>query len=160
MRHPRHAPVNFALAALALGPLAVAPAGAPADAQTPTGASVLVVKAGSYCFSATVRVAGHVVPRAEAIVNLDADGYQISEVLVAEGEQVKAGQTLAKLTLLGYPCLPKRNRAKRNAIAQQWYSEHGAILRDRLIIRHGIFGVGRCIKHVDRAPFQHSASSA
>ena len=101
MRHPRHAPVNFALAALALGPLAVALAGAPAHAQTPTGASVLVVKAGSHCFSATVRVAGHVVPRAKAIVNLDPDGYQISEVLVVEGEQVKAGQTLAKLTLLG-----------------------------------------------------------
>jgi hypothetical protein len=93
--------VNFALAALALGPLAAALAGAPAHAQTPTGASVLVVKAGSYCFSATVRVAGHVVPRAKAIVNLDPDGYQISEVLVVEGEQVKAGQTLAKLTLLG-----------------------------------------------------------
>lgn len=101
MRHPRHAPVNFALAALALGPLAVALAGAPAHAQTPTGASVLVVKAGSHCFSATVRVAGHVVLRAEAIVNLDADGYRISEVLVVEAEQVKAGQTLAKLTLLG-----------------------------------------------------------
>src|SRR5262249_13641487 len=73
MRHPRHAPVNLAPAALALGPLAVAPAGAPADAQTPTGAS----EADSYCFSATVRVAGHVC--AASIVNLDADGYQISE---------------------------------------------------------------------------------
>jgi multidrug efflux pump subunit AcrA (membrane-fusion protein) len=36
------------------------------------------------------------VPRAEAIVNLDADGYQISEVLVAEGEQVKAGQCVRR----------------------------------------------------------------
>lgn len=62
--------------------------------------SALVVKAGTGCFASAVRFTGLVVPRAEAIVNFNADGYQISEVLVAEGDNVKAGDTLAKLTRL------------------------------------------------------------
>jgi HlyD family secretion protein len=70
---------------------------APGQAQTPA-VSAAVVKATNSCFAGTVRFTGLVVPRAEAIVNLNADGYQISEILVGEGDTVTAGQTLAKLT--------------------------------------------------------------
>jgi HlyD family secretion protein len=64
--------------------------------------SALVVKVATSCFASAVRFTGLVVPRAEAIVNLP-DGYQISEVLVAEGDNVTAGHALAKLTRLSAP---------------------------------------------------------
>jgi multidrug efflux pump subunit AcrA (membrane-fusion protein) len=64
------------------------------------GVSVLVVKATHGCFSSTVRFTGLVVPRAEAIVNLNIDGYEISAVLVSEGDAVTAGQVLARLAPL------------------------------------------------------------
>jgi multidrug efflux pump subunit AcrA (membrane-fusion protein) len=65
-----------------------------------SGISVLVVKAANGCFSSATRFTGLVVPRAEAIVNLNMDGYEISAVLVAEGDTVTAGQVLARLTPL------------------------------------------------------------
>jgi hypothetical protein len=68
-------------------------------AQSP-GAPVVVVKAVKGCFVSAVRFTGLVVPRAEAIVNLDADGYQISEILVTEGDIVTNGQVLARMTRL------------------------------------------------------------
>jgi multidrug efflux pump subunit AcrA (membrane-fusion protein) len=68
-----------------------------AHAQS-SGVSVLVVKAANGCFSSEVRFTGLVVPRAEAIVNFNMDGYEISAVLVAEGDGVTAGQVLARLT--------------------------------------------------------------
>ena len=68
-------------------------------AQSP-GASVVVVKAVKGCFVSAVRFTGLVVPRAEAIVNLDAEGYQISEILVTEGDIVTTGQVLARMTRL------------------------------------------------------------
>jgi len=70
-----------------------------ASAQS-QGASVVVVKAVKGCFISGIRFTGLVVPRAEAIVNLDADGYQISEILVTEGDIVTSGQVLARLTRL------------------------------------------------------------
>lgn len=79
-------------------------------AQAPR-VSAVVVKAKHGCFSSAVRFTGTVVPRAEAIVNLNIEGYEISEVLVAEGDMVTPGQALAKLTRLaggapGRPPLP------------------------------------------------------
>ena len=71
----------------------------PAAAQAP-GVPVAVVKATNACFASAVRFTGLVVPRAEAIINFNVDGYQISEVLVKEGDTVAAGQALAKLTRL------------------------------------------------------------
>jgi multidrug efflux pump subunit AcrA (membrane-fusion protein) len=73
-------------------------------AQSPSP-SVAVVKAVSGCFVSAVRFTGLVVPRAEAIVNLDADGYQISEVLVTEGDIVTSGQVLARMTRLASAAL-------------------------------------------------------
>jgi multidrug efflux pump subunit AcrA (membrane-fusion protein) len=60
--------------------------------------SVIVVKATTACFSDMVRVAGYLVPRRVAVVNVEQDGYKIAEVGPAEGEQVVSGQVLARLT--------------------------------------------------------------
>jgi multidrug efflux pump subunit AcrA (membrane-fusion protein) len=68
----------------------------PAPPPTP-GAMVIVARAVSGCFSDTIRVTGFLVPREEALVTLDADGYRIAEILVAEGERVTSGQPLARL---------------------------------------------------------------
>jgi|HubBroStandDraft_4_1064222.scaffolds.fasta_scaffold36659_1 multidrug efflux pump subunit AcrA (membrane-fusion protein) len=80
--------------------------GAPRDdaawaAEPPVpGAEVMAVKAVTYCFSDTIGVTGFLLPREEAIVNLDADGYRISETLVKEGATVTSGQELVRLTRL------------------------------------------------------------
>lgn len=70
--------------------------GPQSDAQAP----VAVVRAANACFTATIRVTGFLVARQEAIVNLDAPGMKISEVLVDEGDRVTSGQRLARLTRL------------------------------------------------------------
>jgi len=69
-----------------------------AQAEPSAKAGVLVVKATTACFSDMVRVAGYLVPRRVAVVNVEADGYRITEVGPAEGEQVVSGQVLARLT--------------------------------------------------------------
>ena len=72
-----------------------------AQADTAAKAGVIVVKATTACFSDMVRVAGYLVPRRVAVVNVEADGYRITEVGPAEGEQVASGQALARLTRQG-----------------------------------------------------------
>jgi multidrug efflux pump subunit AcrA (membrane-fusion protein) len=67
------------------------------QATQPSGAVVLVSRATKACFSASVRVTGFLVPRREAMVNLDIEGYRISEVLVNEGDRVTSGQNLVRL---------------------------------------------------------------
>ena len=69
-----------------------------APAETPRGAVVVVVKAATACFSDMVRVTGYVVPGKTAIVNVDSEGFRVAEVMAVEGDQVKSGQTLARLT--------------------------------------------------------------
>ena len=91
--------VAVATTALAASIGVVGPAGTESRAQT-SGVSAIVVKATSACFASAVRFTGLVVPRAEAVVNFNADGYEITEVLVAEGDTVTSGQALVKLTRL------------------------------------------------------------
>jgi multidrug efflux pump subunit AcrA (membrane-fusion protein) len=69
-----------------------------AQVEPSAKAGVIVVKATTACFSDMVRVAGYLVPRRVAVVNVEADGYKITEVGPAEGEQVVSGQVLARLT--------------------------------------------------------------
>jgi len=69
-----------------------------AQAEPSAKAGVIVVKATTACFSDMVRVAGYLVPRRVAVVNVEADGYKITEIGPAEGEQVASGQVLARLT--------------------------------------------------------------
>jgi multidrug efflux pump subunit AcrA (membrane-fusion protein) len=68
-----------------------------APSEQPRGAVVVVVKATTACFSDLVRVNGYVVPSKTAIVNVDSEGFRVTEVMVAEGDQVKDGQVLARL---------------------------------------------------------------
>lgn len=60
-------------------------------------AQVIVVRAISACFSATIHVTGFLVARAEAVVTLD-PGQRITEVSAGEGDRVTAGQTLVRST--------------------------------------------------------------
>jgi multidrug efflux pump subunit AcrA (membrane-fusion protein) len=69
-----------------------------AQSEASSGAGVMVVRATTACFSDMIRVAGYLVPRRMAVVNVEADGYKVTEVMVAEGDQVTAGQVLARLT--------------------------------------------------------------
>lgn len=63
--------------------------------STPIG-----VRATRECFSDNVRVTGYLMPRREAFVTLNADGFRVSDVLAQEGDQVSADQELVRLTRL------------------------------------------------------------
>jgi multidrug efflux pump subunit AcrA (membrane-fusion protein) len=65
--------------------------------DAPAGAIVMVVKASNACFSDMVRVTGFLVPRREAVVAVDQEGYRVSEVLVRDGDQVTENQELVRL---------------------------------------------------------------
>jgi len=69
-----------------------------AEPAAPYRAEVVVVRARQACFAATVRVTGFLVARQEAVVSLDVPNMRVTEVLVGEGDTVKAGQELVRLT--------------------------------------------------------------
>jgi multidrug efflux pump subunit AcrA (membrane-fusion protein) len=83
-------PLQQALAQVALAQQALKP-------EASAGAAVIVVKATTACFSDMVRVAGYLVPRRMAVVNVESEGYKVTEVMVGEGDQVTSGQTLVRL---------------------------------------------------------------
>ncbi len=95
--------IVFAAVAFFSGALTCFAGGDAARAAEPpsSGAQVMAVKAVTYCFSDTVAVTGMLVAREEAIVNLDADGYRISEILVKEGATVTEKQDLVRLARIG-----------------------------------------------------------
>src|SRR5271156_6379789 len=70
------------------------------------GADVMAVQAVTYCFADTIDVTGYLVPRQEAVVNLD-DGYRVAEPLVKEGATVTSNQELVRLTRLDVPGVPR-----------------------------------------------------
>src|SRR5258707_12220556 len=70
----------------------------PEEKDTPSNALVMVTKATNACFSDLVRVTGFIVPRREAVVGGDQEGFKVAEVLVREGETVPENQELARLT--------------------------------------------------------------
>lgn len=82
----------LALPAIALG--ADEKKGTSGSAQN---AVVLVVKATNACFSDMVRVTGFLVPRREAVVAVDQEGYRVAEVLARDGDQVSENQELVRL---------------------------------------------------------------
>jgi multidrug efflux pump subunit AcrA (membrane-fusion protein) len=82
------------------------------DAKGLPAAQVVVVRATNGCFSEQIRVTGFLTARKQAIVTLDAPGYQVAEVLVAEGDQVKSGQALARLTRESGTAEPKPDAVK------------------------------------------------
>lgn len=80
-----------------------------AEENGTNGASVVVVRATNACFSDMVRVTGFVVPRREAVVNVETEGSKVAELLVHEGDVVADKQELARLTP---PPTPGSNAAK------------------------------------------------
>jgi HlyD family secretion protein len=88
------------LAPLAATLLSLAsPAFAADEPDAPRGAAVTVLKAAKSCFSAIVEVTGIVIAREETMVRPDRPGLKVAEVLADAGDNVTAGQTLARLTL-------------------------------------------------------------
>jgi multidrug efflux pump subunit AcrA (membrane-fusion protein) len=74
-----------------------------ADTKSPSddpqaSVAVVVVRSTKACFTESIRITGFFVASNEAVVTLDAPGMKISEVLVGEGDLVKADQTLVRLT--------------------------------------------------------------
>src|SRR5262249_8225431 len=60
--------------------------------------AVTVVGAKSMCFDDTLQVTGVLVPRNEILVRPEAQGFQITQVLVQPGESITSGKILARLT--------------------------------------------------------------
>ncbi len=75
------------------------PALAADEADAPRGAAVTVLKAAKACFSDIVEVSGIVVAREETPVRPERPGLKVAEVLTEAGDNVTAGQALARLTL-------------------------------------------------------------
>ncbi len=95
----------FALSRNLLAPLLAgflllaSPALAADDADAPKGATVTVLKAAKSCFSDIVEVKGIVIAREETAVRPVRPGLKVTEILAEPGDNVTAGQTLARLAL-------------------------------------------------------------
>jgi multidrug efflux pump subunit AcrA (membrane-fusion protein) len=89
--------VSCSLAAMLIAGSAAFAAETKPDTASPNGAMVVVAKATNACFSDLVRVTGFVVPKREALVNVDAEGFRVTEVLVKEGDTVTENQDLVRL---------------------------------------------------------------
>ena len=86
-----------AFAALVLAPAALAqPSGVAA-----AGMAVTVTKANRTCFTDTLQVSGFLVPHEEVLVRPENEGFQISQIMVEDGERVTSGQVLARLARPG-----------------------------------------------------------
>jgi multidrug efflux pump subunit AcrA (membrane-fusion protein) len=68
------------------------------DADLFKGATVTVLSASKQCFADTVDVSGLLLPREEISIRPERPGLKVAEVLVDAGDNVTAGQILAKLT--------------------------------------------------------------
>src|SRR5215210_31779 len=91
---PRLAPLAAILLALTSLPTLSAD-----DPGAPKGAAVTVLKAAKSCFGDIVEVSGVVVAREETAVRPERPGSKVAEILVEPGDNVTAGQVLARLTL-------------------------------------------------------------
>jgi HlyD family secretion protein len=74
----------------------------PPRASGASGADVMAVQAVTYCFADTIAVTGYLVPRQEAVANLE-DGYRVTEVIAKEGATVAINAELARLSKLEGP---------------------------------------------------------
>jgi HlyD family secretion protein len=84
--------------ALALATSPTLAADATSDAA-PKGAAVTVLKASKFCFGNIVEVSGIIIPRDETAVRPERFGLKVAEVLADAGDNVTAGQVLARLNL-------------------------------------------------------------
>ncbi|VIO67308.1 efflux RND transporter periplasmic adaptor subunit [Bradyrhizobium ivorense] len=93
---PRFSLTSALASALLLAASPALAAGEP-DA-TPRGAAVTVLKASKFCFDNIAEVTGFVLPRDEQQVRPERFGLKVAEVKVDAGDNVTAGQVLARLT--------------------------------------------------------------
>jgi multidrug efflux pump subunit AcrA (membrane-fusion protein) len=103
------------VAALSFTPLGSVLAADPNPA--PEGMAVSVVTAARTCFNATVRVTGTLSPRGETAVRPAVEGYRVTDVLVDDGDSVKAGQVLARLTRAQAPATSPVNATVEAPVA-------------------------------------------
>src|ERR1700743_3837090 len=90
-------PCLAALLCLAAPALAADEPDSPKDG--PQGAAVTVLKATKFCFPNLVEAFGFLLPREETMVRPDRPGLKVAEILVEAGDNVTAGQNLARLAL-------------------------------------------------------------
>jgi multidrug efflux pump subunit AcrA (membrane-fusion protein) len=88
---------TIAIAALLGMTALIRPVFAAGEQDAPKGAAVTVLKATKSCFSATVEVAGILIPKEETAVRPDRPGLKVAEVLAEPGQTVTARQELARL---------------------------------------------------------------
>ena len=93
------------VAAIAAGALALPDSMFPASANEPKPAAeapkppaITVIPAARKEVVQTAIVIGSLVPREEVLVGVDLDGYRLTELSAEEGDHVKAGQVLARLS--------------------------------------------------------------
>jgi HlyD family secretion protein len=91
------APLAAALLALASPTLAAEEPVAPKDG--PQGAAVTVLTASKFCFPNLVEAFGTLIPREETFVRPDRPGLKVADILAEAGDNVTAGQPLARLAL-------------------------------------------------------------
>ena len=100
MRHTAShqlAPLAATLLVLAAAAPAFAAEDAPAANAGPQGAAVTVLKATKDCFPNLVEASGILIPREETFVRPDRPGAKVAEILTDPGDNVTAGQNLARL---------------------------------------------------------------
>src|SRR5262245_56920809 len=66
------------------------------EPETPKGATVTVLKASKTCFGNIVEVSGIIMPREETQVRPERFGLKVAEVMADAGDNVTAGQMLAR----------------------------------------------------------------
>lgn len=70
----------------------------PPSAKSKPGVMAIVTKAGHGCFSRAIRVNGILMPKSEARIMPEVEGFRVSKIMAGEGDNVTAGQELARLT--------------------------------------------------------------
>ncbi|MFH0297013.1 HlyD family efflux transporter periplasmic adaptor subunit [Bradyrhizobium sp. 31Argb] len=89
----------FTLFAAILSEAAISPTLAAEEPESPKGATVTVLKASKTCFGNIVEVSGIIMPREETQVRPERFGLKVAEVMADPGDNVTAGQMLARLNL-------------------------------------------------------------
>jgi RND family efflux transporter MFP subunit len=102
--------LTFALLALPLAARADTPAEAGGAAVRPPSVTVAIAAQGD--ITETASVTGTLVPREEILVSPQVDGVAITQILVEEGDTVRAGQVLARLSRETFDAMMAQNTAQ------------------------------------------------
>lgn len=91
---------RYVFLAAAVATLGTRPAASaePKNAESKPGVMAIVTKARHACFSRAIRVSGILLPKSEARIMPEVEGFRVSKVTAGEGDNVTSGQELARLT--------------------------------------------------------------